>query len=87
MEDGTVKWCNGQKQGYWELREGGKLLCTKFNNVEHKLVYQPMGMSAHLVEPVRNPASRMWIQLTDRGTLIVYNSEVLRVIRSFCCIT
>ena len=66
LPDGGTKWFNGARQGHWKLKEGGTVLETSFNGVDHELVYVASEMRAVLKSPDRSPASSMWIQ-GERG--------------------
>ena len=66
LPDGGTKWFNGARQGHWKLKEGGTVLETSFNGVDHELVYVASEMRAVLRSPERSPPSQMWIQ-GDRG--------------------
>ena len=66
LPDGGTKWFNGTRQGHWKLKEGGAVLETSFNGVDHELVYVASEKKAVLKSPDRSPASSMWIQ-GERG--------------------
>ena len=62
LPDGGTKWFNGNRQGYWKLKDEGCTVETKFNGVYHELKYNARERKAVLKIPERNPASQMWIQ-------------------------
>ncbi|KAL5253530.1 hypothetical protein ACHWQZ_G013358 [Mnemiopsis leidyi] len=62
LPDGGTKWFNGNRQGYWKLKNEGSVLETEFNGVYHELKYNARERKAVLKIPERNPASQMWIQ-------------------------
>ena len=59
LADGRVKWDNGRSHGFWRLRDGGTILETEFNRIEHTLYYE--NEKATLIRPIRSPPSTMII--------------------------
>ena len=70
--DGTVSWDGGYKQGNWNLANGGTVLETFFNDVNHKLEYDGDQEKAILTVPVREPPSTMKLIASEQGIVEFY---------------
>jgi len=55
-ENGTCTGCGGE--GTWETVEKN-VITTKFHNINHRLKFNADATEALVLEPVRNPQSKM----------------------------
>ena len=77
LADGRVKWYYGDRQGSWELRDGGKILDITFNSVFHELKYKDG--KANLIVPSRTPPSSMTIIMSGNDQFIIFFVTQFRV--------
>ncbi|XP_063675192.1 uncharacterized protein LOC134811954 [Bolinopsis microptera] len=81
LNDNTIKWNKGKKQGYWKLRNDMRILETKFHGTDHQLRYIIEERKAVLINSDKNPLATMWEPLTK---LSDYEQRGKEIVARFC---